>query len=81
MNDSNSMWQIWIFGWIKVRFWLCLRLKQDEMEFMFIWCNKNFYVNQRRILLKVNEELKKMWIVWYLNWFLFTNDLGYMDDD
>ena len=42
MNDSNYMWQIWIFGWIKVRFWLCLRLKQDEMEFMFIWCNKNF---------------------------------------
>lgn len=30
------------------------------MEFVFIKCNKRFYLNKKRILLKVNEELKKM---------------------
>jgi len=48
--------------WIKRSFWLGLRLKKYRMEFVFIKCNKRFYLNKKRILLKVNEELKKMWI-------------------
>jgi len=48
--------------WIKSEFLVGFKIKKYIMEFVFIKCNNRFYLNKKRLLLKVNEELKKMWI-------------------